>query len=338
LILLDVRAENNHLLILISIILLSSLIGGLVSWVFRNDPLPEEQNNGKNNNGNEKPKEIKKYSLLNALLVGLAGAVIVPLFLNLGQDGILKDSRTNPVNYFAFAGFCVLGAVFARDFLNSMGRTLLKRVDDLDKKIDEKVKDAMLHRDQIRKESSQKMIDSENLIRKEINKVKKYKGTWDSRLTKNYETLDNQAPQNEKQSIIDKINKKIEISKTSRILKKAPTNDPQKYQWGGSQVSNKRKINARIKRLHKYWYQIDIEVESVDPEKPLLSPVILYVHDSFQFRDDRIILEVDEDGIAREELRAYGAFTIGAVCDEGDTFLELDLASLPDVDKEFREN
>lgn len=338
LILLDVRTENNHLLILISIILLSSLIGGLVSWVFRNDPLPEEQNNGKNNNGNEIPKEIKKYSLLNALLVGLAGAVIVPLFLNLGGNGILKDSRTNPANYFAFAGFCVLGAVFARDFLNSMGKTLLKRVDDLDKKIDEKVKDAMLHRDQIRKESSQKIIDSENLIRKEINKVKKYQGTWGISQTKNYEISENLKTENENLSIIDIINDKIEASKTNRILKKAPSNDPQKYQWGGKQVSNNRKIDAKIKKLHKYWYQIEIEVKSLDPEKPLSNPIMLYVHDTFQFRDDRIILEVDEDGIAREELRAYGAFTIGAVCDEGETFLELDLASLPDVDKEFREN
>jgi len=33
-----------------------------------------------------------------------------------------------------------------------------------------------------------------------------------------------------------------------------------------------------------------------------------------------------------------GSFTVGAVCDNGDTILELDLAELPGVDQEFRDN
>lgn len=336
----DIRTENYHLLVLSGIIILSALIGGLVSWVFRNDPLPDEQNSSAINNGNDKPKEVKKYSLLNALLVGLAGAVIVPLFLNLGGNGILKDSRTNPANYFAFAGFCVLGAVFARDFLNSMGKTLLKRVDDLDKKIDDKVKDAMKMKEEAQKESSQKIIDSNQVLRKEIEKklteiVNPVSGLETTNLSRNLN--DSTSTYQQTKDIIVEIDEKISANK-GRIIGKAPDNDPQKNQWGGLKKNNEREISAVVTKLHKYWYQIDIEIRSLNINKPIEGPVFLYVHDSLQYKDNRIVLYPDFDGIVREELRAYGSFTVGAVCDKGDTILEYDLVDAPGGDKYFKEN
>ena len=336
----EVRTENNHLFILIGIILLSALIGGLVSWVFRNDPLPEEKNGVSNNNGNDKPKEIKKYSLLNALLVGLAGAVIVPLFLNLGGNGILKDSQTNPANYFAFAGFCVLGAVFARDFLNSMGKTLLKRVDDLDKKIDEKVSEAIRMKEEAQKESSQKVIDSTQLLRNEFQKRFTEVVQPESKVIFSDSERSELTTRDKTRSIseiIKEIDRKIDEN-VNRVIGTAPFNDIQKNQWGGKQRSNDREITATVKKLRKFWYKINITVKSTNTERPLESPVLLYVHDTFQYRNNRIILDVEDNNIAREELRAVGSFTVGAVCDNGDTILELDLAELPGVDQEFRDN
>jgi len=42
-------------------------------------------------------------------------------------------------------------------------------------------------------------------------------------------------------------------------------------------------------------------------------------------------------GVARLDLKAWGSFTAGAVADEGKTRLELDLSTLKDAPKEFRE-
>lgn len=337
-ILLDVRSENEHIFILITIIVITSMIGGLVSWIFRNDPLPNESSVNKNNDS--KLKEVKKYSLLNAFLVSLAGAVIVPLFLNLGGNGILNESRTNPSNYFAFAGFCVLGAVFARDFLNSMGRTLLKRVDDLDKKIDEKVSEAIRMKEEAQKESSQKVIDSTQLLRNEFQKRFTEAVQPESRVTfRDSDSTEATAETKTKNiaEIINEIDRKIHEN-VSRIIGKAPFNDIQKNQWGGKQRANEREITATVKKLRKFWYKINITVRSTNPEKPLESPVLLYVHDTFQYRDNRIILDVEDNNVAKEELRAVGSFTVGAVCDNGDTILELDLAELPGVDQEFKDN
>ncbi|RPI17255.1 MAG: hypothetical protein EHM58_10030 [Ignavibacteriae bacterium] len=334
----EIYSDTINLLILGSIIILSALIGGTVSWIFRNDPLPANVSS-KDSEG-QNSAEVKRYSILNSIFVSLAGAVIVPLFLNLGGNGILKESRLNPINYFAFAGFCVLGAVFARDFLNSMSKTLLKKVDDLDKKIDEKVKDALKQKDEALKDSSKKIIDSTQVLRKEINKVKEAAGLWDSRLRPEGDDLkrSNMINGSEERCTMEMIDKRIEECINIRRKKRAPSNDPQKYQWGGNPESKDRVLTAKVIKLQKYWYQIDIEIQSKSKNNPLYGPILLYVHDSFQFANNRIILDVDKDGVAREEIRAYGAFTIGAVCDCGETFLELDLAELENVDREFREN
>lgn len=334
------KPENLNILILVLIILVSSLIGGIVSWVFRNDPLTEEKL-PENGSKAVSTQTAKKYPLWNSLLVGFAGAIIVPLFLSLGGNGLLKQSETDPINYFAFAGFCVLGAIFARDFLNSMGKTLLKRVDNLDKKIDEKVNEALKLRNEAQKDSSKKIIDSTQVLRKEIDKVKKAAGLWDSGLKTGPNTHAEMsfASESAEKGNLEIMEKRIaDHIETRKKLKRPPTNDLQKYQWADKAESNGRKLSAKVRKLQKYWYKINITVTSTDDNKPLKGIVILYVHDSFQFKNDRIILDVDDDGVAREELRAYGAFTVGAVCDEGMTFLELDLAELPDIDREFREN
>jgi len=335
----QMKPEHLNILILILIILVSSLIGGLVSWVFRNDPLTDE----KLPDNEKKTVSIdnqKKYPLWNSLLVGLAGSVIVPLFLSLGGNGLLKQSQSEPINYFAFAGFCVLGAIFARDFLNSMGKTLLKRVDDLDKKIDEKVSEALRMKEEAQKESSQKAIDSTQLLRNEFQKRFTEVALSEKRAI--FKSIENSEEEtgNIARSLADtikEIDRKIDEN-VSRVIGRAPFNDIQKNQWGGKQRANDREITATVKKLRKFWYKINITVKSTNTERPLESPVLLYVHDTFQYRNNRIILDVEDNSVAKEELRAVGSFTVGAVCDNGDTILELDLAELPGVDQEFRDN
>lgn len=113
-------------------------------------------------------------------------------------------------------------------------------------------------------------------------------------------------------------------------------NDHQKGKWGGNLESNGRKVSADVRptTYNKELFVISLQVISTDPNKPLKDKVIFHLHDSF-VHPDRII-EVN-NGIASLELVAWGSFTVGIECDDGETHLEIDLAQLSDAPKEFRE-
>ena len=112
--------------------------------------------------------------------------------------------------------------------------------------------------------------------------------------------------------------------------------DPWKGVFGGRSEGNLRHLGARVTGSNG-WYKVELWVESTDPAKhPLDGQVQFFLHDSFQ--NDRPIVSVGRDGIARLQLFAYGGFTVGALVDGGATRLELDLAELPGVPKDFQDN
>jgi len=62
--------------------------------------------------------------------------------------------------------------------------------------------------------------------------------------------------------------------------------------------------------------------------------VQFFLHDTF--KNDRPIVTVGPNGAAELKLTAWGAFTVGAIADDGRTKLELDLQTLEDAPVEFR--
>ena len=72
--------------------------------------------------------------------------------------------------------------------------------------------------------------------------------------------------------------------------------------------------------------KIRIRIESTDPARPLSGVVTLYLHPTFG-EWARYDLDV-AGGVAEDEITSYGAFTIGAVADDGATRLELDLSDV----------
>ena len=113
--------------------------------------------------------------------------------------------------------------------------------------------------------------------------------------------------------------------------------DPQKGRFGGSSTNNGRKLSAEVTAAKGYPgnYDIKLKVESTDPGKPLRGQVTFYLHHTFR-RPVQVVSV--KDGIALLELLAYGAFTVGAIADEGETLLELDLAEDERFPKRFRES
>ena len=115
------------------------------------------------------------------------------------------------------------------------------------------------------------------------------------------------------------------------------SDDPQKGRFGGKREGNNKRLEAAvIKSSIPLFYNVIIWVETTNGQ-PLTGEVIMYLHDSFA-NPVRVIKE-DEftEGKAMVKVKAWGAFTAGAVCDNGATLLEYDLSLDDKFPKEFRD-
>lgn len=112
-------------------------------------------------------------------------------------------------------------------------------------------------------------------------------------------------------------------------------NDPHKGKWGGLSESNGRKISAAVSKSPvPGLYRVSITVVSVKPDKPLKGFVQFHLHPTFRNPDP--VIAVSKGKAVLNLKFVYGAFTVGAEADNGDTALELDLAELPGITDEFK--
>lgn len=112
-------------------------------------------------------------------------------------------------------------------------------------------------------------------------------------------------------------------------------NDPQKDKWGGKPIAKGRELYAEVKKLGESgYYSIDLIVQSLNPKgNPLTGFVAFHLHPSFA--NPNPVINVVK-GKATLNLTAYGSFTVGAVCDNGQTKLEIDLEKIAGVDDNFK--
>lgn len=111
--------------------------------------------------------------------------------------------------------------------------------------------------------------------------------------------------------------------------------DPNRGQFGGQPEREGYKLSATVapSRGLRGFFDVELTVHSTNRQRPLTESVTFYLHPTFG--DPRQIVRPVENA-ARLTVKAWGAFTVGAVV--GDVRLELDLAGLEDAPKEFREN
>lgn len=121
-------------------------------------------------------------------------------------------------------------------------------------------------------------------------------------------------------------NEKSLFPAPSASVKGEDNDDPQKGQWGGLDERNSRKLSAEVNAVQgsEGLYSVLLTVQSTDPvNKPLDGAVKFFLHTTF-INPTPIIFA--KDNKAQVTLTAWGAFTVGAQADDGDTQLELDLA------------
>jgi hypothetical protein len=82
-------------------------------------------------------------------------------------------------------------------------------------------------------------------------------------------------------------------------------------------------------------YSIRLTVSSLQQQtNPLTGVVQFFLHPTFN--NDKPIVTVGPYGVAELNLKAWGAFTVGALADDGQTRLELDLSTLDTAPVQFR--
>lgn len=134
----EITSYYDHIEYILLIVLISGIIGGITNFFFSNTEKSFTYNNELKNNGN-----FKWYELLKAIFTGWSAALVVPVLLQAISSNLLSTSRTEPTLYLIIAGFCILGAVYADRFLQSVYDRIIKleaKTKESDKKVEE-VKD-----------------------------------------------------------------------------------------------------------------------------------------------------------------------------------------------------
>ncbi|SFN50543.1 hypothetical protein SAMN05421594_3041 [Chryseobacterium oleae] len=111
------------------------------------------------------------------------------------------------------------------------------------------------------------------------------------------------------------------------------SNDPQKGRFGGRSSANGKTLTADYSQSDLPGV-LNLTIKVSSAEGDLNSGVYLFLHNSFA----KSIIHLDGNGKKEVEYKipAYGAFTIGAITDNGNTHLELDLERLENFPKDFR--
>jgi hypothetical protein len=88
---------DTHMLLILIIMVIAGILGGAANYFLAD------------RHGEPARRDWLKYPIL-----GIVAALTVPLFLNMISSTLLEGARTKPVDFFAFAGFCLIYVIASR--------------------------------------------------------------------------------------------------------------------------------------------------------------------------------------------------------------------------------
>ena len=109
---------DAYMLIILLIMIAAGLLGGVANYF-----LSERH-------GEAGRRDLRKY-----LTLGVIGALTVPLFLNMISSNLLEAARTRPVDFFVFAGFCLIYVVASRRVFENVANRLLGQMDQMKREV-----------------------------------------------------------------------------------------------------------------------------------------------------------------------------------------------------------
>lgn len=134
---------ESHLWTVLWISLGSGSFGGVINYFFLDSPTP-------NTDATATVKEYWFYKMIKSIIIGVGASFVVPLFLQTISSELIDKCKTDSKQFFVYAGFCLLAAIFSRRFLDSVAEQALK----VAKKTDQKVNNAIESAKEAQEEAS----------------------------------------------------------------------------------------------------------------------------------------------------------------------------------------
>ena len=105
---------DSYMLIVLLIMIAAGVLGGVANCFLSDRPQDST------------PRDWGKYTIL-----GVIAALTVPLFLNMISSNLLEAARTRPVDFFVFAGFCLIYVVASRRLVENVANKLRFQMDQM---------------------------------------------------------------------------------------------------------------------------------------------------------------------------------------------------------------
>lgn len=105
---------DGYMLVILLIMVAAGLLGGIANYFLSDRQSGPGQ------------RDWAKYPVL-----GVIAALTVPLFLNMISSNLLEAARTRPVDFFVFAGFCLIYVVASRRVFENVANKLLTQMDQI---------------------------------------------------------------------------------------------------------------------------------------------------------------------------------------------------------------
>ena len=109
---------DSYMLMILLIMVVAGVLGGVANYY-----LSERQ-------GDAGRSDWGKY-----LTLGVIAALTVPLFLNMISSNLLEAARTRPVDFFVFAGFCLIYVVVSRRAFENVANRLFGQMDQMKREV-----------------------------------------------------------------------------------------------------------------------------------------------------------------------------------------------------------
>ena len=105
---------DGYMLVILLIMITAGVLGGIANYF-----LSDRQN------------DVGRRDWGKFLILGVIAALTVPLFLNMISSNLLEAARTRPVDFFVFAGFCLIYVVASRRVFENVANKLMGQMDQM---------------------------------------------------------------------------------------------------------------------------------------------------------------------------------------------------------------
>jgi gas vesicle protein len=107
-------ALDGHMLLILAIMVLTGILGGAANYFLA-----------------DRAGEPGRHDWIKYPVFGIVAALTVPLFLNMISSTLLEGARTKPVDFYAFAGFCLIYVVLSRRLFENIVQRLQRQLEQV---------------------------------------------------------------------------------------------------------------------------------------------------------------------------------------------------------------